>query len=65
MKKDNINEVRKVFIDELKTYEGSPVLFDKISRDILDKIIFDYQENKGKQYKKGIRFCKQKREPSG
>ena len=42
MIKDDIIEIRKIFIDELKIYEGEPILFDKIDRDILDKIIFDY-----------------------
>ena len=39
MKDKDIKEIRNIFIEELANYEGKPILFDKIGRDILDRII--------------------------
>ena len=40
MKYEAIEEIRKVLVDELKDYEGEPVLLD-IGSKILSKILFD------------------------
>ena len=51
MKNKDIKEIRKIFIEELINYEGKPILFDKISRHVLDKIIFDYHTEGNEVYK--------------
>ena len=52
MKYEYVEEIRKVLVDELKDYEGEPVLLD-IDSKILSKILFDtYKDDDDIEYKK-------------
>ena len=44
MKNENIEEIRKIFIETLEKYEGEPILFD-IPSEILQKLVFSVIAN--------------------
>ena len=54
MKNENIEEIRKIFIETLEKYEGEPVLFD-IPSEILHELIFEIYAGDARKISKDIK----------